>query len=85
MTLHPIHSEFPNINEENFLFFFISVERTRALYTVTTQKLSSSSNEAQVLPSEKGRGAFCESTGSYLSLVLLGRGVEKLEWMGKTE
>jgi hypothetical protein len=25
---------------------------------------------------EKGRGAICESTGSYFSLVLLGRGVE---------
>jgi hypothetical protein len=83
MTLHPIPSEFPyTVYEENFLFFFISVERTRALSTVSTQKLSSSSNEAQVLTSEKGKGAICDSTGSYLSIVLLGRGLAKLEWIG---
>ncbi len=29
-TLHPIPSEFPNI-DENFVFFFISVARSRSL------------------------------------------------------
>jgi hypothetical protein len=38
----------------------------------------------EVFSKKKGRGAIWNSTGSYISLVLLGKGVEgvtELEWM----